>query len=311
MRESLAIACRSCNSAQVSEWSDYRYFLAVARAGSLSAAARRLRVDQSTVGRRLAALEAHVGARLFDRTPEGYALTAEGESVRAEVEQLEHGFLAVERRLAGGDARLAGTVRLATTETFATGFLIPHLGRLRAEHPALALELVLGNQLVDLARREADLALRLGAPPKQPNLIARRIGSGGFALYAAPRYLARHGTPQLRGGLRGHAIVAYGGELANAPLGRWLADHAPDAEVVVRANTVDAVHAAVIAGLGLGVLPCMLQDKLDRVGGGSPLGSAPIWTIVHEDLARNARVRAVLGFVSGLVHDHRRNLSGS
>jgi DNA-binding transcriptional LysR family regulator len=294
----------------MSDWSDYRYFLAVARAGSLSAAARQLRVDQSTVGRRLAALEAQVGARLFDRTPEGYALTADGEGVRAEVEQLERGFLAVERRLAGGDARLAGTVRLATTETFATAFLIPHLGRLRAEHPALALELVLANHLVDLARREADLALRVGAPPKQPNLIARRIGVGGFALYAVPRYLARNGTPQLRGGLRGHAVIGYGGDLAAAPLGRWLAEHAPTAEVVLRANTIEAVRGAVAAGLGLGVLPCMVADKLERVGG-SPLGSTPIWTIVHADLVRNARVRAVLTFLSELVHEHRRTLSGT
>lgn len=279
------------------EWSDYRYFLAVGRAGSLSAAARGLGVDQSTVGRRLAALEAAVGARLFDRTPEGYVLTAAGESVRGDVERLEDGFLAVERRLAGGDARVAGVVRVATTEMFASMFIIPHLAALRSRHPGLSLDLVAGIHPVDLSRREADLAVRLGAPPKQPNLIVRAIGEARFALYAAPSYLARRARPHLRGGLKGHAIVGYGGEMAAVPIARWLDEQGRNAEVAFRANTIAAVHDAVQAGLGLGVLPCGLGDR-DLVRVSSLAGASPIWTVVHEDLARTGRVRAVLQFLS-------------
>jgi DNA-binding transcriptional LysR family regulator len=289
-------------------WDDYRYFLAVARAGSLSAAARLMRVDQSTVGRRLIALEARVGARLFDRTPEGYVLTAAGESVRSDLERLEDGFLAVERRLAGGDARIEGVVRVAISETFANTLVVGHLGDLRSRHPGLSIELLTGNAPVDLARREADLAVRLGQAPRQPNLVLRELGAAGFALYASPAYLARLGRPRLPGGLRGHEIVCYGGELAAVPLARFLNERAQEAEVVLRANSVASVYEAVAAGLGLGVLPCMFAGRgLERIGSGI-LGTNPIWSVVHEDLVRNARVRAVLRFLSDLIQRKRRAL---
>jgi DNA-binding transcriptional LysR family regulator len=283
------------------EWSDYRYFLAVARRGSLSGAARDLGVDQSTVGRRLAALEAAVAARLFDRTPDGWVLTPAGEGVRAEVERLEEGFLAVERRLSGGDARIAGVVRVATPEAFASAFLIPHLAALKRRHPELSIDLVSGIQPVDLARREADLAVRLGAPPKQPYLIVRPAGAVRFALYAAPGYLARRQGARTRAGLRGHAVVAFGGDLALTPISRWLEARAKDATVAFRANTIAAVYDAVSAGLGIGALPCVLGDRgLTRLRAADE-ATAPIWTVVHEDLARSARVRAVLAFVSEVV----------
>lgn len=288
-----------------SEWSDYRFFLALARAGSLSGAARQLRVDQSTVGRRLTALEAAVGVRLFDRTPDGYVLTGAGESVRAEVEHLEGGFLAVERRLAGGDARIAGVVRIATTESFASMYVIPELAALAERHPALSVELIAGIRPVDLARREADIAVRLGAPPKQANLVVREIGAAKFALYGAPSYLARRGPPRLRGGLRGHAIISYGGDMSDVPIARWLHEHADAAEVAFRANTIAAVHEAVSAGLGLGVLPCGLGDRnLTRIGAALS-GASPIWTVVHGDLVRTARVRAVLEFLSDVMRRSR------
>ena len=124
----------------MSEWSDFRYFLAVSRVGSLSGAARELQVNQSTVGRRLLALEASFGVRLFDRTPEGYALTAAGETIRSEVERLEEGFLGVERKLSGGDARVSGVVRLATSETLASVFVTPNLARLKSIYPELSIE---------------------------------------------------------------------------------------------------------------------------------------------------------------------------
>lgn len=293
-----------------SDWNDYRYFLALARAGSLSAAARAMRVDQSTVGRRLAALEDQVGARLFDRTPDGYVLTAAGEQVHPDAERLEDGFLAIARRLAGGDARIEGVVRVAIIETLATMLFVPHLGALRSRHPGLSIDLLTGNQPVDLARREADLAVRLGPAPKQPNLVARQIGAAGFALYASTSYLSRRGPPRRRqDGLRGHEIVCYGGDLAAVPISRWLIERGQKAQIVLRANSVAAVYEAVAAGLGMGVLPCLLaREGLERL---SPvLGTNPIWTIVHEDLLRNARVRAVLVFLSDLIQQEHATLAG-
>jgi DNA-binding transcriptional LysR family regulator len=284
-----------------SEWSDYRHFLAVARAGSLSRAARQLGVDQSTVGRRLAALETAVGARLFDRTPDGYALTAAGESVQAELEQIEAGLLAVERRLSGGDGRIAGVVRVATTEAFASIYLIPHLAALRLRHPELSIELVAGIVPVDLARREADIAIRIGATPRRPNLVVRQLGVVEFGLYGARSYLARRGQPRRGSGLRGHDIVTYGGEMAEVPIARWVDEHAQHAQVAFRANTIAAVYEAVAAGLGLGGLPSALGVRgLVRIGS-AKVTASPIWTVVHEDLVRSARVRAVSRFVTEMI----------
>jgi DNA-binding transcriptional LysR family regulator len=308
MRNPFEYAHRSCKFALV-DWGDYRYFLALSKVGSLSGAARLMRVDQSTVGRRLAALEGHVGARLFDRTPDGYVLTAVGESVRADVEQLQEGFLAVERRLAGEDVRLAGTVRLAITEVFANAFLIPHLRELRLLHPGLSLDLVTGNAPIDLARREADLAVRLGPAPTQPNLVVRQIGLAEFALYGATEYLERRGRPRPRDGLSGHDVIGYHGDLSSTPMARFVHARAQRATVVLRVNSVASAFEAVAAGYGISALPCVLGARgLQRVG--SVGGATPIRTVVHQDLMRNGRIRAVLGFLADVIRRESRSLRG-
>src|SRR6187402_3595408 len=138
------------------DWSDFEVFLAVARAGTLSAAARLLKVDQSTVSRRLAALEASAGTRLFDRTPTGYLLTAPGEAMRGRVEDMETHAIAIERQLLGQDTSPTGQVRLAASDSFAAWFLVPRLAGLCSRYPGISVELVTGNQPVNLARREAD-----------------------------------------------------------------------------------------------------------------------------------------------------------
>lgn len=289
-------------------WDDHRYVLALSRAGSLSAAARRLSCDQTTVGRRLAALEAEIGARLFDRTPDGYVPTAAGDALLAHLTRVESELLAAERRLAGGDARIEGIVRLAITETFASMIVLPELSALRAAQPGVSLELITATAPADLARREADLAIRLGPRPKQPNLIVRQLGAAGYALHASPAYLARHGRPGIRGGLRGHAVIAYGGELRAVPMARALETRTRHAQVVLRSSGAQSVYEAVTAGLGVGVLPCALGRRggLERLG--PVLGENPCWSVVHEDLARNARVRTVLDFLAGLLARKRRFL---
>jgi len=239
--------------------------------------------------------------RLFDRTPDGYALTAAGETIRSDVERLEDGFLAVERKLSGGDARISGVVRLATSDTLATVFVTPHLARLKSLYPELSLDLSTGISAVDLARREADLSVRIGPPPKHPNLIACEVGAMYSALYAAPRYLAaRRGTP-LRRGLRGHSVVGFAGPLVKSEVARWLDEHASEAEVAFRANNVRALHDAIAEGLGIGVLPCVFGERaLTRIRPNSTMTNR-IWTVVHEDLNRSARVRAVLEFLRNVI----------
>ena len=167
-----------CNDAQVFDWNDARYFLAIARGRSLSAAGRSLQVQQSTVGRRLATLETDLGARLFDRTPDGYLLTQSGEALLSHAERMEDEALSAERALLGREGRIAGLVRLTAPQAFGNGFVVPLLARLREEQPEILVELVADNANLSLTKREADLALRFGRP-RQPLLVIRRLGGRG------------------------------------------------------------------------------------------------------------------------------------
>jgi DNA-binding transcriptional LysR family regulator len=296
----------------VLDWSDFRIFLAIVRERSLSAAARRLKIDQSTVGRRLLVLETSTGTRLFDRTPEGYALTAAGEAVLASVEEIESQAIAVERRLVGRDARIEGTVRLATSDSFATWFLVPHLARLRLRHPGIGIELVTGNRPVSLARREADLSLRL-TRPEEPNLVARRIGQGAWAVYASKAYLARRGVPAPGATFEGHDILAFDDELAGTIGARWLKENTPQGRVVLTSNSLVSQGVALLAGLGITALPCLFGDtqpSLQRLSPGI-IGHHDVWLVVHHDVRATARVRAVMNFLTALIKKEGPLISGT
>ena len=171
----LASAVSLCNNADVLEWTDLRFLLAIQRARTLSGAARKLGCDQTTVGRRLEALETALEARLFRRTPDGYFPTRDGEAALARAERVEDEVLSLEREVVGRDERPAGLVRLTTYESFGTAFLAPRLGELRTLHPEIDLMLNMDNRPLNLSRREADLAIRPARPSQQP-LHIRRIG---------------------------------------------------------------------------------------------------------------------------------------
>jgi DNA-binding transcriptional LysR family regulator len=294
------------------DWDDFRVFLSVARAGTLSAAARLLQVDQSTMSRRLAALEASAGARLFDRTPAGYLLTAAGEAVRSRVEDLESHALAIERQLLGQDMRPTGHVRLAASDSFAAWFLVPRLAALHELYPGIRVELVTGNQPVNLARREADISLRL-TKPQEPNLVARRLGHAAWSVYASSSYLARHGKPSVRGRLRGHLVVGLDPELRGTVGARWLAQQGNLADVPLTCNSLLSQAAAVVAGLGLSPLPCLFGDREASLARVVPrtIGHHELWLVVHPDVRTSARVRAVMDYVTELVLSEAALLSGN
>jgi DNA-binding transcriptional LysR family regulator len=258
----------------VIDWSDFRVFLGVARAGTLTRAARLLKVDQSTVSRRLAALEATAGARLFDRTPSGYVLTPAGEAVRTRVEALEAEAIAVERQLLGQDSSPRGQVRLAASDSFAAWFVVPRLAALHSQHPGIVIELVTGNQPVDLARREADISLRL-TKPKEPNLVARKLGQAAWAVYASSNYLARHGRPSAKSRLRGHRVIGFDPELRGTVGARWLAVQGNLGQVVLSCNSLVSQAAAVGAGLGVSPLPCVFGDRAPEIMRALPRVIAP------------------------------------
>ena len=178
------------------DWGLYRYFLAVAKTGSLTGAAQRLGVSQPTVGRQIQALEEAMGARLFDRGTSGYVLTSAGDSIYSLAQVIEEQTHAIERRVAGEDSRLEGRVRISAAEGLATFWLAPRAAGTQAAlsrrrdraHRRLRASL-------DMMRREADIVLRIGEP-RSDDLIGRRIGKVHFGLFAAESYLAEHGTPE-------------------------------------------------------------------------------------------------------------------
>jgi DNA-binding transcriptional LysR family regulator len=280
----------------VFDWNDARFFLAVARARTLSGAGRTLKVQQSTVGRRLAALEEALQARLFERTPEGYLLTPAGEAMLAHAERIEDEVLSAERSLLGREARVAGVVRVTAPQAFGNLFVTPLLARLHEEQPEIIVELVADNANLSLTKREADVALRLGRP-QQSLLFIRRLGEVANGLYAARSYLAGHGQP--RGDdLTGHDIVDYDETYQQRQAVSWFRQRARGGRCTVRLNGSHAIAAAIAAGLGVGPLPCWLGDStpgVERVLPGQEY-MQDLWLVLHRDLRHVARVRAVADF---------------
>ncbi|MGF7208910.1 DNA-binding transcriptional LysR family regulator [Skermanella aerolata] len=286
------------------DWDDLRFFLALARSGSLSAAARDLRVAQSTVGRRLGSLEASLGVRLLNRTPDGYMPTLAGEEVRAQAEKLEAEALSLERTVAGRDTRLAGLVRVTCAETIASYLLAPCLAALHAEHPDMMVELISNPRELSLAMREAEISVRL-TRSDQHDLVVRKIGSLGFGLYAAPAYLDRQGEPDYAAGCSGHHLITQLDDIQDAAQASWLADLAPRARIAVQTNSHEAAVLTALHGGGLACLARFRGDResrLTRLITQSPPPSTGIWLVVHRDNRHTARIRTVLSHITDSVH---------
>jgi DNA-binding transcriptional LysR family regulator len=293
------------------DWDDVRYFLAVYRSGSSNGAARQLRVQHTTVGRRLASLEAKLGARLFIRTPMGLSPTDAAAAIAPHAEEAERCFIAIERQVSRSDGRIEGKVRLATSEAFG-GYIIRHLATLQARYPALTVEIDTSNAVVDLARGGADIAVRMVATT-QPDLISRRVGSAGWSLFASADYIARRGMPSSPFELHGHEVIGFGDSLAETPGARWLGAHGKDAHVPLRGQSLVAVVNAAAAGIGLAMAPCFLaaaEPNLRRV---TPqmLSSREIWLVYHPDAGRLVRVRTVIDFIAETIGADGAFLSGA
>jgi DNA-binding transcriptional LysR family regulator len=291
------------------DWDDLRYFLAVQRGGTLARAARALRINATTVGRRLGALEERVGAKLFERTPEGYVLTRAGHELLARAERMEGEALALERAISGTDRKLAGVVRLSATEMLGTRFIAPHLARFASEYPELTLELSCTNRPVNLRRREADIALRL-AQPKEDDLVIKRLAEIPLSLYASRGYLGKHGTPPKPDtSLAGHAAILFADSPSFALENGWYAPRLAGARVVMRSDSVSSIFSAVVAGLGIALLPRVVAEaepaliRLDTRDAPEP---RVVWRAVHRDLARAPRIRAVMDFLGEIVLPARR-----
>lgn len=274
-------------------WDDVRFLLALRRRGSLAAAARALKVDQTTVGRRLTALEQQLGSRLFERHATGHRLTAAGLRACELGHAMETAAETVERELGGRDAGMHGTVRIT-----APGGFVPVLAgvfaELREEHPHLAFELLVDTASLDLVRREADVAVRM-TKPEQPSLVARRVAALPWALFASEAYLRRRGTPPAD--LAGHDVIGYVAPVARSPGGAWLAEHTASAHVALRTNNVTSALDCAVAGVGIAAAPAFMaraEPRLTRLPRPREVGSSPVFLVAHRDAATVPRVRATI-----------------
>jgi DNA-binding transcriptional LysR family regulator len=273
-------------------WDDLRYVLAVARHGSLSAAARRLRTTQPTVGRRIAALESSLSVKLFRRLPGSLVLTETGQGILAALERIEIETLAIERSVSGRDAGPTGVVRVTAAEWFCARVLAPLCTELSGAYPDLSVELIGEPRPANLARREADMAFRF-ARFEQQEVIQKRLGGLGFGLYAAPGYLERCGTPELGNGLKGHAIIAMRAEVRPIADLAWLGEVAHAAKIVLRTDSREAQARAAAAGLGLAGLPRFLGDDVaGLIHLNVPAPEREIWMGIHADSRTTPRVQA-------------------
>ena len=300
---------RKCGT--MPEWSDLRVLLEVARAGTLAAAGRKLGVDNTTVGRRVAALERDLGAKLFARTPDGLALTAAGEAMRTAGEEMEQAVIRGEQRALGADRNLSGLVRVATTETLGELVILPAMLALHARHPQIKVDVLAGLGRLDLTRREADVALRY-VKPESGDLVVKRAGKITAGAYAAKDYLAKHGRPERGSGFAGHDVVGYDAGIRSWRPGQLGNEAVGDVRVVLRTNSTLMLLRAVRLGLGIGPLPCSLarpHADLERVPAGAPVEIDDVWMVVHGDVQCTSRVRAVIDAIEARMAEIAPELS--
>ncbi len=241
------------------DWDDLRVYLALVRHSSLSAAAQELHVAQSTVGRRLATLEANLGIRLLNRTPSGYVMSAAGEDVRRAAERVEAEMQSLERSLGGQDTRIAGLVRVTCAETIANHILAAEFASLRRQHPGILIELIPEPRKLSLAKREADISIRLKMPD-QHDLMVRRIGDLSFGLYASSTYLDLNGPPSFEDGCSGHFIIAQLDDIEDAPQMDWFSELTSRAQTVFTTSSHEAALSAAEQG-ARPCLPCLLSCR--------------------------------------------------
>ena len=281
------------------DWDDLRHFLAVAETGSTLAAGRRLHVSQTTSARRVAALEARLGVRLFDRRQAGYLLTPDGEALLPTAQAVAtavQGFVLAAQERARATQRM---VRLTTSEIFAVTTLAPILRDFHDAHPDIRIELDTSDQVRDLAAGAADVAIRIVTTPSGAGIVGRRIGDDDWAIYCSSAYAAERGVPRTIDELRRHPIIGGGEEGVWRAYGQYIARYDLDRSIIMHHNTSLGLLAAVRSGLGLSALPCLVAarepDLVQCLR--TTRTQRGMWLLIHERARHEPRIRAVVDFL--------------
>ncbi|MEE1656095.1 LysR family transcriptional regulator [Microvirga sp. CF3062] len=288
------------------DWDDLRFFLAVARAGRLTAAARHLEADHTTVSRRISALEASLKAKLFERSPQGYTLTEPGERLLKHAETMETQALAVASELGGADLALTGTVRIGAPDGIGTYFLAPELGALAERHPGLTLQLVALPRTFSLSKREADIAVTL-EQPTEGRLVSRKLTDYRLRLYASKDYLERHGPVTELADLSGKTLVTYVADLLYSPVLDYFSAIEKFTSRRFECASVVAQAEAVRAGIGIGILHDYAVRSFPELEVVLPDISylRTYWLVTHADVRNLRRVEEVYSFILSRVRANR------
>lgn len=276
------------------EWGDLRIFLAIAREGTLGAAARAVGQTQPTMGRRLKALEDAVGQTLFQRTSDGFVLTDEGQAVLAHAERMEEEAIAIGRELAGAETALTGLLRVSCSDWFGVTMLTPVLAEFASLHPKVVVELLTDARLYSLPRREADLVFRIKAFD-EPEVVSRRLMHISYGVY-----IQSGQTHPVAGDGAGFNLVLMDTAFGGMPDVAWILQKLPNASVISRSNNREVQARLCAAGVGLAVLPRPLGDAtagLELVSLGEQPPGRDTWLGYHRDMRRMPRLRALVDLV--------------
>jgi DNA-binding transcriptional LysR family regulator len=289
------------------DWDDFRFILAIARGGTVSAAAKQLGVDHTTVIRRVDRLEQQLSAKLFDRRKTGYLLTEAGHRVAGSAEEIESAIVANQEVIGGSRAHLTGTVRIGAPDGFGSYFLASRLVKLADTYPDLDLQLVATARLFSLSKREADIAITLSMP-KEGRIIGRKLLDYTLGLYATPAYLAKFPAIAAREDLTGHRFVGYIEELLFTPELDYLPQVSPKISPKFRSANLIAQLNATLAGFGIAVLPRFMaatHPQLQAILPNDVSIRRSFWLLMHADSKDLARIRAVAEYIYEIVEQER------
>jgi len=299
------------------DWGDLRFILAIARQGSALRAAKTLGVNQTTVTRRMADLEAALGANLFERKQSGYHLTPFGQRVAEAAARIEDEVNGLANSIGADQRALSGRVRVTTSEMLANLLIAPWLRTFRKEHPAITVELIADDRHLDLARGEADVALRATIRRPEPlhgaGIVARKLARFGWSIYCNRTYAEENGVPQSLEALDGHPVVALDGKMAHLPGPRLLARMAAHSRISARCNSLTNLVLTLKAVQGIATLPCLAGDadpELVRCLPPIPELECDLFLVLREEVKSSTHVRAFAESIAAHIKASRARLTG-